>query len=477
MMINLTIGRRIKISGMPEPLKKVLRKNLTLVNPTYYIMERMGRWLGDTKSHYKYFKDKGDDLLVPRGILKGLGEFITQNKLVYGRKFATVRQDAKILHFSGVLRDYQQDLVDKLEKTLKTQKEGIISMTTGAGKTIVGLEVIRRLGLTATIIVPKVDIFNQFKETCEKQFGYEPGQIGAGKKIIKDITIATYQSLAKNKDLLKKLANQTSILLVDECQDVPAHGRARIIESFKADYVIGLSATPKRTDGRGKAVFFYMGQIFAKYKGQLMKPSVEVIYTGIVTPTHKIKKLKTKDGKIKEIKQRLEYHEVIDSIIESKSRNRLLAGLVIGEVSQGRKVLVLTKRVKHYENVRPMVDFLENVHFISSKDPHRNALLSVLKEFGEFKAVFGTTALLSVGTDIPALDTLIIACDIKSSVLATQSVGRVLRLFKGKKDAHIIDLCDNKNFTLYRQYKEREKLYIRKGWCVKTPFETFNNNK
>jgi superfamily II DNA or RNA helicase len=85
----------------------------------------------------------------------------------------------------------------------------------------------------------------------------------------------------------------------------------------------------------------------------------------------------------------------------------------------------------------------------------------------EFKAIFGTTSLLAVGFDLPALDTLIITGDIKSSVLTTQSAGRILRLFAGKPTPKILDLWDNKNQIFSRQFYERKKVYESKKWLIK----------
>ena len=475
-MINLLVGRKLTISGLTPEMTRKIKQSLVLDNPKFYILERMGKYTGDTPRQFKYYKEKPGKLIVPRGIVDKIIKFVLKSGHAYTIKRKTILLRTDVLNKNFEMRNYQTKLIGTMfnEELNARKNEGVISMTTGAGKTLVSLEVARCLKLTTTILVPSNFILQQFKNECIEKFGFEPGIVGGGENNIKDVTVATFQSLQSNRLALKELSERTSILIVDECQGVPAEGRARIVQSFRPEYLFGLSGTPDRTDGRAKAIFFYMGPIIAQYEGELLKPTVEVIFTKIKLATH-VKVRRQVNGREVILKKRLDYHEVIDKMIEDKNRNVLISGLAMGEIMTGRKVLVLTKRVAHYKSMQPKFAHLPGVHFIDSKDPGRNDLLAALKSgLANFNAIFGTTSLLAVGTDIPALDTLIIACDIKSSVLTTQSVGRILRLFEGKQDPKIIDLCDNNHPTLYRQYKERERLYIKKGWKVQTPWETYN---
>ena len=83
-----------------------------------------------------------------------------------------------------------------------------------------------------------------------------------------------------------------------------------------------------------------------------------------------------------------------------------------------------------------------------------------------FDCVVGTFSLLSAGTDFPSLDTLVFAGDVKSDILQEQSIGRVRRLFEGKKEPLIIDVQDSGNYVLARQAGERNKFYNAQGWAV-----------
>jgi len=69
-------------------------------------------------------------------------------------------------HFSSKinLRDYQNEA---LERWL-IQKKGIIILPTGSGKTILAIKIIEKINSPTFIIVPTLDLVNQWKEELEK---------------------------------------------------------------------------------------------------------------------------------------------------------------------------------------------------------------------------------------------------------------------------------------------------------------------
>ena len=107
------------------------------------------------------------------------------------------------------------------------------------------------------------------------------------------------------------------------------------------------------------------------------------------------------------------------------------------------------------------------MHAISSGTGQRERiqLLSDLREGkSDFDVLLGTYSMLATGTDIPSLDTLVFAGDLKSDVLAQQAVGRILRLFKDKQSPKIIDVADFGNGIFLHQFKERRRFYKSQGW-------------
>jgi len=99
------------------------------------------------------------------------------------------------------LRPYQQEAVDAF---VNRKKEGMLEITTGGGKTLVAAEIIRRLRMKTWFIVDKLELLTQAKETFEKNLGLEVGIVGDGKRDIKDINIATIQTVMKILDFSRR---------------------------------------------------------------------------------------------------------------------------------------------------------------------------------------------------------------------------------------------------------------------------------
>lgn len=102
------------------------------------------------------------------------------------------------LRFDGKWRSYQQNVLNRLQKHLSDEKLHIVAAP-GAGKTILGLEVIRRIGKKCLILAPTITIKNQW-ELRLKQLFLTDTQIASqliSMDILspKTITISTYQGL------------------------------------------------------------------------------------------------------------------------------------------------------------------------------------------------------------------------------------------------------------------------------------------
>ncbi|MBR6683254.1 MAG: DEAD/DEAH box helicase family protein [Firmicutes bacterium] len=77
--------------------------------------------------------------------------------------------DFRTTHFKWTFRDYQQAILDNAAKHLKDKKIHIVAAP-GSGKTILGLELIRRLNAPALVMSPSVTIRQQWGERFVESF-------------------------------------------------------------------------------------------------------------------------------------------------------------------------------------------------------------------------------------------------------------------------------------------------------------------
>ena len=130
------------------------------------------------------------------------------------------------LKFKGSWRSYQQRVLDELDYHLDDNKLNVVAAP-GAGKTILGIEVLTRLKNNALILAPTITIKNQWKQRILQNFlpdDVDNNLISTDINNICEITVSTYQglhSLYKNKEFKDKFvkemkAKNINTLVLDE---------------------------------------------------------------------------------------------------------------------------------------------------------------------------------------------------------------------------------------------------------------------
>lgn len=163
------------------------------------------------------------------------------------------------------LRDYQQDSVLLWKKA---SMKGCVILPTGAGKTAVGTSAICEAGVPALVIVPTIDLLQQwadFLQTHLRAEGYDQkggagtsedglvriGRLGGGSDDVCAVTVATYDSAYLRAP---EIGNRFGLLVFDEVHHLPAPGYRSIAEQCVAPFRLGLTATLEREDGLHKMI-------------------------------------------------------------------------------------------------------------------------------------------------------------------------------------------------------------------------------
>jgi superfamily II DNA or RNA helicase len=446
--MKLKVSNAILIEDIDINERRTLTKYFSILNPVYAVMKRQGnmRALYAIKEYITYYKNHITGLIVGRGsidyLLKNFKESINGNILV---SFSAKTVDTPIKK-KVVLRKYQEGIVEKILE----HQQGIIKLSTGYGKSMVALKLTEETQLKTLIVVPRLNLLKQFQADIKNLYGLECGIINGQTFDVKEITIATIQTL-KLRDL-SKIKSEFGMIIFDECHLYISDKSIRVIMSFNPLRLYGMSGTPDRSDGQGEALKFYFGDIIVDKALPQEKPTVKIYKY---------------DGKY----FGSTYSEIIDLQSQDENRNKLIADIANKEIYDGRKIIILTKRVDHYQRIAELITsdkaFPIRATLPSTEGREQQRLLERLREgSGDFNAILGTFSLLSTGINIPALDTIIFAGDIKSNVLATQSIGRILRLFEGKKKPKIIDIDDCKSGILANQARLRRKFYKENNWEI-----------
>lgn len=351
------------------------------------------------------------------------------------------------------LRDYQEEIV-----TRSTSRE-LIQAATGAGKTFIMYSLIRKFAVKPVVVIaPKVSLAEQIKEEFEKFSGHKIGIVGGGHHDIQDITICTPMSAPE------ELLQNCKGIYYDECHNLPAANIFNTsVKANNAFFKIGVSATPWRDGGDDLLI----EAAISIRKPYLSINASKLIEKGKLTPC------KIFFVPFKEKHVWTNYADTYRRAISNNdNRNSMISKLAYGMTyKKGRTTLILVQKIEHGEALIQKLSELHEIKmktvedvevfeidFLSGRDSakRRKAVLQAVKD-GFTKILIGST-IADEGLDLPILDCLILAGSGKTSTRAFQRVGRVLRLYEGKKDALVFDILDSTK-TFRRHALIRKALY------------------
>ena len=141
-----------------------------------------------------------------------------------------------------IMRPYQKRALELWDKA---GRRGVIVLPTGAGKTVIGMKAIELVNKPTIVVVPTLDLLQQWREKIEDEMGVHVGVYGGGENTVGAVTVSTYDSAFLRA---AELGNRFDFLLFDETHHLPSESFKQIAEMFTARYRMGLTATYERED-------------------------------------------------------------------------------------------------------------------------------------------------------------------------------------------------------------------------------------
>ena len=144
-----------------------------------------------------------------------------------------------------------------MEAWIEAGKKGVVSLPTGAGKTILAVMLIAEVSRPTLVVVPTIDLLNQWKAILESFFSVKVGALGGGHRDICELTVSTYDSAQMYID---RMGDKFGFIVFDECHHLPAEQYQYIAKSSIAPFRLGLSATVERPDGKEEVIYDLLGE-------------------------------------------------------------------------------------------------------------------------------------------------------------------------------------------------------------------------
>ena len=152
-------------------------------------------------------------------------------------------------------RNYQQEA---LNHWLELGKRGVVTLPTGAGKTMLAMLCISRTSRPTLVHVPTIDLMQQWYGLLEQFFGMRVGRVGGGYKDWEPVTVSTYDSALLH---VEYYGNRYGLLIFDECHHLPGDQFKYAALASIAPFRLGLTATPERSDGRESILYEICGPL------------------------------------------------------------------------------------------------------------------------------------------------------------------------------------------------------------------------
>jgi len=356
------------------------------------------------------------------------------------------------------LRDYQNLAISNVRKSFQVKHRSVLlTLPTGAGKTVIFSEITRLAGLKGAnvlILVHRKELIDQAGDKLTKA-DVKYGIIAAGHKESKfNVQVASVQSL------INRLNNpeQFDLIIIDEAHHAVASSWQKIFEFYKTALKLGVTATPMRMTGAG------LGEIFDKLiVGSTIPKLVDKGYLAkheVYAPPNKLNldKIRTIRGDFskKEVEDELDKVDIVGDAVENYRR--------LGNNKPAIAFCISVKHGQYVTNKFKQAGYTAELITGSMKSDDRKTLVDNFKN-GKVK-ILVSIDVVSEGFDVEGCYVAILLRPTKSEGLYIQQVGRVLRP-EPNKTAIVLDHVGNtkrhgfvddiREFDLHQKVKAKRK--------------------
>lgn len=336
----------------------------------------------------------------------------------------------------------QSEAVDKLNKLRKNnEKKALAIAATGSGKTYMAVfDALQFKPKRLLFIVHREDILLRAKQSFESIIDITKISTGIFTGKIKekaDYLFTTIQTLQNHYQNFK--SNEFEYIIVDEAHHASSHSYQKVLEHFKPRFLLGLTATPERSDS---------GDIYSIFDNNL---AIEIrlrqaLEYELVTPFHyfgitdisEINYSNVDIDNISAVAKLLMVSRRSDYIIEKMN--------FYGHDGPKRKALGFCATIEHAKfmtaefNKRGIPALL-----LSGENSvqERSFAISRLESIDDTLEVIFSVDIFNEGIDIPSINTILMLRPTDSAIVFVQQLGRGLRKLPDKEFVTVLDFIGN----------------------------------
>lgn len=377
-------------------------------------------------------------------------------------------------------REYQQEALSAWQTN---DRRGTVVLPTGSGKTFLAVQAIAEAGVSTLVVVPTIDLMNQWHATLTNAFGDQLpdgiGVLGGGNHNVTNITVTTYDSAYR---YINEYGDQFGLLVVDEVHHLPAPTYQQIPEMTIAPYRLGLTATYERADGQHEELENLLGTVV--YREEVDELAGD--YLSEYETIHLQVEL-TPDEREEYDEEYQIYRDYVDShefdlwkergyqeflkrtSYDPQGRRALIAKQRAEQIARTatKKLDTLDNLLKRHYDDRTIIftannDFAYDIsqEFVvpcithQTETDERTAILERFRT-GEYSMLV-TSQVLDEGIDVPAANVGIILSGSASKRQYAQRLGRILRPTDERQPARLYEIIAEDTVEIYVSERRRQ---------------------
>lgn len=426
-------------------LLKVIKEELT-VSPFIPDDFKFGK---EEELEFPVYKENKEYLAIPK--IYGINK-IGPPKIKFGQK-----NKAKI-KFTGKLRDYQNKIVDTVLPLIKSEGGGLISIPPGRGKTVLAIYLAAKLKVKVLVLVHKTFLMEQWKERIEMFTNSSVGKIQQNTVDVNDhdFVIGMIQSISMKDTYDPELFHMFDFVIIDECHHISSKVFSQSLLKMCSPYMLGLSATFRRSDRLEKVFNWHVGRML--YMDKELVECDKLVKRYFYKTKHPFFKeyINRYNGKANLAK-------MYTQLLKIPERNEFILKLVqdVYKKRKGTKGLLLSQRIDDIKNIKKYLD--ENTN-IEAAEFHGKTKPAQRELAVKAELILSVYQFASEALDIPDLNCLIM---VQSKKDLEQVLGRIFRKQKGQYTTVplVIDIIDELP-SFKRQAAVRNRKYKKDKFVV-----------
>ena len=344
-------------------------------------------------------------------------------------------------------RPEQIQALEALNKTREAGfKRGLVVLATGMGKTWLSAFDIKQFRAKRVLFVAhREEILLQAQRTFATLLNHSTGFFnGNQKEYDAECLFASIQTIGRPEHIQQFSIDAFDYIIVDEFHHVSAPGYRLLLDYFEPEFLLGLTATPERTDQADILGLCDHNLVFERNLTQGIDSNtlVPFHYYGIWDENVNYKEIPWRNG-------RFDPHALEYTFATNKRATHALTQWRKHKQSRTLAFCVSTKHADYMAKAFEKAG-VKALAVHSQSKVRRNEALRMLDN--QSVEVLFTVDLFNEGTDLPSIDTILMLRPSESKILFLQQLGRGLRRHEGKEHLVVLDFIGNHHSFLNKPF-------------------------